>query len=85
MILFPTVNNKGTSFSSENFPYFCTAKKYAEDCEKCKLMYRRAEYQKIKSRLEEERRFIQVVMGPRQIGKTTVVRQVLEDLDTPHC
>ena len=47
-------------------------------------MYRRAEYQKIKSRLEEERRFIQVVMGPRQVGKTTVVKQVLENLDTPY-
>ncbi len=40
-------------------------------------MYKRAEYQKIKSRLEEERTFIQVVMGARQIGKSTVVKQVL--------
>jgi hypothetical protein len=28
-------------------------------------MYKRADYQIIKSRLEEPRRFIQVVMGPR--------------------
>lgn len=27
--------------------------------------------------------FIQVIMGPRQIGKSTVIRQVLEDLDKP--
>ena len=29
-------------------------------------MYKRPEYQKIKSRLEEDRKFIQVVMGARQ-------------------
>lgn len=47
-------------------------------------MYKRAEYQKIKSRLEEERMFIQVVMGARQIGKSTVVKQVLKDLSLPY-
>lgn len=47
-------------------------------------MYKRAEYQIIKSRLEEQRRFIQVVMGARQIGKSTVVKQVLKDLDAPY-
>lgn len=44
-------------------------------------MYKRSVYQIIKSRLEEPRRFIQVVMGARQIGKSTVVKQVLQDLD----
>ncbi|MCF0178163.1 MAG: ATP-binding protein [Bacteroidales bacterium] len=44
-------------------------------------MYKRREYQLIKSRLEEPRRFIQVVMGPRQVGKSTVVKQVLNDFD----
>lgn len=33
--------------------------------------------------MEEPRRFIQVVMGPRQVGKSTVVKQVLKDLDLP--
>ena len=46
-------------------------------------MYKRAEYQIIKNRLEEPRKFIQVVMGARQIGKSTVVKQVLKDLDLP--
>ena len=46
-------------------------------------MYKRAEYQVIKRRLEEPRKFIQVVMGPRQVGKSTVVKQVLQDLDVP--
>ncbi len=47
-------------------------------------MYKRAEYQTIKSRLEEPRKFIQVVMGPRQIGKTTIVKQVLKELAAPY-
>ena len=47
-------------------------------------MYKRSEYKTIKSRMEELRRFIQVVMGPRQIGKSTVVKQVLKDMNTPY-
>lgn len=47
-------------------------------------MYKRAEYQTITNRLKEQRRFIQVVMGARQIGKSTVVKQVLKDLDAPY-
>lgn len=44
-------------------------------------MYKRSEYQLVKSRLEEPRRFIQVLMGPRQVGKSTVVKQVLQDYE----
>lgn len=47
-------------------------------------MYKRSEYKTIKSRLEEPRRFIQVIVGPRQIGKSTVVKQVLKDIETPY-
>ncbi len=43
-------------------------------------MYKRIEYQLIRERIEEPRHFIQVVMGARQIGKSTVVKQVLNDL-----
>ena len=46
-------------------------------------MYKRVEYQVIKERLEEPRKFIQVVMGPRQVGKSTIVKQVLQDLGIP--
>ena len=46
-------------------------------------MYNRAEYQIIKNRIEEQRKFIQVVMGARQIGKSTVVKQVLKDISIP--
>jgi uncharacterized protein len=34
-------------------------------------------------RAREPRRFIQVLAGPRQVGKTTVVRQVLAESDLP--
>jgi predicted AAA+ superfamily ATPase len=33
--------------------------------------------------LQEPRRTIQVVAGPRQVGKTTLVKQVLQQLSTP--
>ena len=35
------------------------------------------------ARLQEPRRTIQVVAGPRQVGKTTLVKQVLQQLSTP--
>ena len=47
-------------------------------------MYKRSEYQVITDRMKEPRNFIQVVMGARQIGKSTVVKQVLQDLDMPY-
>ena len=47
-------------------------------------MYKKPEYKIITNRLLEERKFIQVVMGPRQVGKSTVVKQVLKDIDIPY-
>ena len=47
------------------------------------MMYQRKQYQILKSRIPEPRKFIQVVVGPRQIGKTTMVKQVLKDCDIP--
>jgi len=46
-------------------------------------MYRRPLFNSIRKRLEEPRRFIQVLAGPRQTGKTTLIRQVLEDTLAP--
>jgi len=43
-------------------------------------MFQREQYQTIVDRLREQRKFIQVIMGPRQIGKTTVVKQALKVL-----
>jgi predicted AAA+ superfamily ATPase len=34
--------------------------------------------------MEEPRRFIQVLMGPRQVGKTTLTEQVLQSLKKPY-
>ena len=47
-------------------------------------MYQKSEYIIIRNRIKEPRKFIQVVMGPRQVGKSTVVKQVLAELDMPY-
>ena len=47
-------------------------------------MYKRVVYQTIINRINEPRRFVQVVMGPRQVGKSTVVKQVLQELNLPY-
>lgn len=44
-------------------------------------MYQRKQYQVVRSRLQEPRRFIQVVAGPRQVGKSTLIGQVLQAID----
>ena len=46
-------------------------------------MFKRAMYDTLRKRLAEPRRFIQVLAGARQTGKTTLVRQVLKDLPIP--
>ena len=38
----------------------------------------------ITQRLKENRNFLQVITGPRQVGKTTAIQQVLEDTDLPY-
>lgn len=47
-------------------------------------MFVRAEYHEVKARLEEPRMFIQVIAGPRQVGKSTLVDQVLGQITIPH-
>ncbi len=46
-------------------------------------MYKRLIYNEIIKRIAEPRRFIQVLSGPRQTGKTTLAQQVLQSLDWP--
>lgn len=41
-------------------------------------------YSTLKSRIEEPRKFIQVIAGPRQVGKTTLVEQVLNSITIPY-
>lgn len=43
-------------------------------------MYERSYLKQVKSRIEEPRKFIQVILGPRQVGKTTMVSQLLSQL-----
>ena len=48
------------------------------------MAYQRIEKVGLLKRLKDEpRRFIQVIYGPRQIGKTTLVRQIMAELDYP--
>ena len=48
-------------------------------------MYKRKLVEQLKNRMREKRRFIQVVIGPRQTGKTTAVLQTLDSFsDTDH-
>jgi predicted AAA+ superfamily ATPase len=46
-------------------------------------MIQRKQYQLLISRLQEPRKCIQVIQGPRQVGKSTMVKQVLKDISIP--
>ena len=48
------------------------------------MAYIHTNYQTLTSRLKEPRHIIQVIMGPRQVGKTTVVKQVVKDINIPY-
>ncbi|WP_031595907.1 ATP-binding protein [Ferrovum myxofaciens] len=47
------------------------------------MSYQRPQFTILSGRLDEPRRFIQVVAGPRQVGKTTLVQQVCEGSGLP--
>lgn len=47
------------------------------------MTFQRSQFQILINRLAEPRRFIQVVAGPRQVGKTTLVQQVCEGIGVP--
>lgn len=47
-------------------------------------MFERAVLKDITNRISEPRKFIQVVVGPRQVGKTTLIKQFLRKTDIPH-
>jgi len=46
-------------------------------------MYKRPMHDVLMKRIKEPRRFMQVLAGPRQTGKTTLARQVQNDLGIP--
>src|SRR3990172_10556108 len=45
--------------------------------------FRRASAATLAARIEEPRRLLHVVAGPRQVGKTTLVQQVVAELARP--
>ncbi len=47
------------------------------------MHFQRPQAATLTARLAEPRRFMQVVAGPRQVGKTTLVQQVIETLSLP--
>jgi predicted AAA+ superfamily ATPase len=46
-------------------------------------LYKRAVFHILLKRIQEPRRFVQVLAGPRQVGKTTIARQVMEAVSIP--
>ena len=46
-------------------------------------MFERSELQILRERINEPRRFIQVVSGPRQVGKTTIISQLYKKITIP--
>ena len=46
-------------------------------------MVRSSLYHTLQQRILEKRHFLQVLAGPRQVGKTTLARQVLESVPMP--
>ena len=47
-------------------------------------MFQRPILQEIKERIIEQRKFIQALVGPRQVGKTTLVMQLLQEISIAH-
>lgn len=47
-------------------------------------MYIRHQAKILKERIAERRQFIQVIVGPRQVGKSTLIQQVLSEISLPH-
>lgn len=48
------------------------------------MNYKRAYYTTILQRINEPRGKLQVIVGPRQVGKSTLIGQVLEECEFPH-
>ena len=48
------------------------------------MEYIRKQFYTLKERILEPRKFMQVLAGPRQVGKSTLVNQVLAQVSIPH-
>ena len=47
-------------------------------------MYKRAQQAELLLRLSEPRKTIQVLSGPRQVGKSTVLKQIVKEITVPY-
>ena len=47
-------------------------------------MFKRCQFRELESRIAETRNKIQVISGPRQVGKSTMVKQVLQETSIPY-
>ena len=47
-------------------------------------MFKRIQFWDLESRISEPRNKIQVISGPRQVGKSTMVKQVLQEISIPY-
>ena len=48
------------------------------------MEYKRPQYSEVLERMNEPRKFIQVLADPRQVGKSTLIDQVLTECQLPH-
>jgi len=48
------------------------------------MEYRRKQLDILTERINQNKRFIQVLTGPRQVGKTTIIKQLCKSIDTPY-
>lgn len=48
------------------------------------MEYKREPFAEVLERMNEPRRFIQVLAGPRQVGKSTLIDQALSECQLPH-
>lgn len=48
------------------------------------MEYKRQQFAEVLERMNEPRRFIQVLAGPRQVGKSTLIDQALSECQFPH-
>ncbi len=48
------------------------------------MEYKRKQFEEVLNRINEPRGRIQVIIGPRQVGKSTLITQVLEECTLPY-
>lgn len=73
------INNSLTLLSALSYSNQCAEINNFEG----KIMQKRDIFDVVLKRVQEPRRFIQVLLGPRQVGKTTLALQVTKTLDKP--